>query len=413
MAPSRSLVARLALCLCCLVLVFGCKKNKAEASSEALAIIPADIQGVYGRTANDAPGMKVTPSGLETPHMKLTIHQGKLEGSTVRVERATLAWAKLEPKTCTGTVSRQGDRLLMSLYELDRGDTRCEPLLDAEWFRWEQATELPKLIQGRYGVVLVEPQRLRLDLEWVEESMKVESLFVLPGTNDVRAELLIDDAKVEAEDGSFECTGTLSFVDNRLETDFWVPAHLEPAEGEEDELEAEALAKLHENRRICDNWDGSATRWNVSLDKLPDAPVSNGETTITVSEQQVVLSSEHLHCEMPLHRTESVASRRWGNAAAGAESMTLGKAAPSSVSDECKLKLRIWCERDEGKVGFDPQVAPSENVLACMDHAEHELCPDKIYMREISDIRYKVGAEPRRFNEIACVNMIGDFVVEG
>ena len=133
MAPgqsSRSLVPMLAM-----LAAFACKPKDETLSTEPLEIIPAEIQGTYGRTAEDAPGMQVSASGLVFDEMTLTIHAGTMEGDTVRVERATLAWEKLEPKTCSGTIARQGDRLLLNLYQVDGGQERCESTLDAEWSR--------------------------------------------------------------------------------------------------------------------------------------------------------------------------------------------------------------------------------------------------------------------------------------
>lgn len=395
----------------------ACTKGEDGASTDALELIPADIQGIYGRDVSDEPGMVVTAAGLEYGEMKLTIHAGKMEGSTVRVERATLQWKKVDPKTCSGTISRQGDRLLMTLYDDGHPEAKCESVLDAEWFRWEALDQLPDLVQGRYGNLLVEPGRMRLDIEWAHEELATKTIRALPGTNDERAELLIAAAKVEREDPDgatheFQCSGKLSFEDGQLRTDFWVPAQLVPAVGSEEAEDPARQEALRINEEACDNWDGGATKWEVSLANLPKQTVAYGDLSLAISAEQVVLDSPDLRCEQALWRTESVdAQARWGRSQVGGERMTLAKAAPTRVSEDCKLKLRIWCELQEGGsvAELDPAVPPAEHVAACMDFTEHGLCPESITVRAISDLRHKVHVEPASFMAIACVDPTGEF----
>ena len=400
----------------------ACKKGDDGQSTDPLELIPADIQGIYGRGVSDEPGMVVSATGLELGQMKLTIHAGKMEGSTVRVERATLQWKKLDPKTCSGTISRQGDRLLMTLYDDGHPDAKCESILDAEWFNWSALDELPATVQGRYGPLLVEPKQLKLDLEWVHEELVVETIRELPGTNDERAELLIADAKVVRHDEGgatteFACSGKLSLDNNRLSADFWVPARLVPEVGSEDAEDPEKQEALAVNERACDDWDGHANKWIVRLDNLPKQPIASGDVKLEVSETRVVLDSPDLRCEHELWGTESVDSQRgWSGAVIGGERMTLGKAAPARVSDGCKRKLRTWCELDQGTAAADiDHAAPaSEAVQYCLDNIEGRLCPDTITVREISNTLYKiVQVEPQRFYEIACVDVTGDFKTGG
>lgn len=416
----RSLRARrlgLPLALVSLTALAGCKKGDETPSTEALELIPADIQGTYGRTAEDAPGMQVTATGLEFDQMQLIIHEGKMEGSTVRVERATLQWKKLEPKTCNGTISRQGGRLLMSLYDSKNTEEKCESTLEAEWHRWEQLDALPEMIQGRYGSLMIEPDGMRLDIDWVHAEMKAGMILELPGSNDERAELLIRNAKVEAEDDegamqTYECTGTMKLEDGRLSTEFWVPRALVPEAGTEAANDPQNQAKLAANEEACDNWDGGALKWEVRLDNFPKQPIAFDGLSLSISEEQVVLESPNLRCAQEPRRTESVdSSARWGGAFGG-ERVTLGKAEPTEVSDDCKLNLRIFCELQSGLPAeeIDTDAPPSEFVTLCMEQAQHDLCPSSITVRALSDTRFRVHVEPPTFNAIACADPTGEFV---
>lgn len=398
-----------------LISLAACKRDEGPPSTAAIELIPADIQGIYGRTAEDAPGMVVSASGFEFGQMTLTIHEGKMEGDTVRVERATLAWAKLEPKTCTGTIARQGDRLLLSLYDSKNTEAKCESVLDAAWHRWEQLDGLPELLLGRYGALLIEPDGMRLDVDWLHAELKTTLIRELPGSNDERAEVLIADAQVTtAEPGedpqTFTCSGTMILEEARLTTDFWVPLALVPEPGTPEAEDPARRAQHAANEDACDRWDGSATKYEVSLAQLPKQPIAFGPLKLDISQTQVVLDSPALRCEQELWRTESVETRPgWP----GGERMTLGRAAPKHVSDDCKLKLRIWCEVQDGTevAAIDPSAEPAEHVAACIDLTAHELCPHSITLRAISDTRYKVHIEPPSFNQIACVDPTGEFSI--
>lgn len=402
-----------------LLLTLGCKRQEQQPSTAALELIPADIQGSYGRMATDAPGMLVTPTGLEFGQLSLTIHAGKMEGDTVRVERATLQWQKLDPKTCNGTIARQGERLLMSLYDSENPEAKCDSVLEAQWFRWEQLDALPELIRGRYAALLIEPDGMHLDLDWVHAELDAELIRELPGSNDERAELLIADAQVSSAEldeqpKTFTCSGTMSLADGRLSTDFWVPAPMIPEPGSEAANDPATRERLAEHQQACDRWDGTATKWTVDLTSLPKRPISTGSLTLDINAERVVLDSQELRCEQPLWRTESVDSRAgWAGVQIGGERMTLGRAEPTRVSEGCALKLRIWCEVQDGAEtsAIDPNSEPAEHIAACIDFARQELCPTSITVRALSDTRHKVHVEPPQFNQIACVDPTPDFVL--
>jgi hypothetical protein len=400
----------------------ACNKKDETLSTEPLELIPADLQGIYGRTPNDAPGMTVSATGLEFDEMKLVIHQGKMEGDTVRVERATLQWEKLEPKTCTGTISREGDRLLMSLYEIDGAKEKCESVLAAEWFRWQPLTELPASMHGRYDagaetLFSIAGNSMRLDLGWFRSELTTRAIAQLPGSNDVRTLLLIDDAKVVYEGDDLkieiECAGTIELEDGWLSSDFWLPRRFEPVPGGA-ELDEIAKQKLDEHREGCEAWDGRAHKFEVSMEGLPKAPIKKGEVSLAIGTDKpdmVVLDSPALRCEQELWGTESVPS---GYGVFGGQRMTLGKAEPTRVSDACRRNMRIWCERQEGTAPADVDLAalPSEWVAGCMQTTERELCPATITVQAISDLRYKFMVAPITFNELACVDTTGDFTLQ-
>jgi hypothetical protein len=405
-APTACVLALSSLAL------IACNKNDKEPSTEPLELIPAELHGAYGRTQQDSPGMTVSATGLEFGEMQMIIHEGKMEGDTVRIERATLQWQKLEPKTCTGTLSRQKDRLLMSLYEVGGNQAECEKLLDAEWFHWQPLTELPEPLQGRYNVLSIASKELKIELGWFEAKMVTDKIYELPGSNDVRVELLVDEGKVVHEDEDGEvvetpCTGIVKLDGGWLSTDFWVPTRFEPKPGEED---LAIVSKFDEHSRICADWKGRAQKFEVDLANLPKAAVERADVSLAITPDKVVLDSPALRCEQDLWGTESITSRP---GLFGGERMTLGKAEPTNVSDRCRLNMRIWCERDQGNdtSALDASVAPSDEVADCMAELEHNLCPDSITVQAISDIRYKLGVEPRLFNEIACVDTTGDFSV--
>ena len=414
--PHRRSASIFALASTLLSPLTACKQDEGPPSTEPLELIPAEIQGIYGRTAEDAPGMQVSATGLTFKQMTLTIHAGAMEGDTVRVERATLKWEKTEPKTCSGTIARQGDRLLLSLYQVDGAQERCEATLDAPWARWELLGSLPELVRGRYGNLLIEPEGMRLDIDWITTSMQAATIYELPDSNDERADLLIRDAKLVDSTGivgDFECSGTMKLDQGTLTTKFWVPERLVPEIGSEQDKDAALQAKLAENELACIKWSGSATKWTVDPAKLPKTKISKGAVSLEIRAGQALLDSPDLRCELPLWRTESVPSKDTWDPAAGAERMTLGKAEPSMIGDACKLKLRIWCEREAGnEVGkIDAASEPSEMVGDCVEDQTRDLCPDQLFVRAISDVRYKLGAGPDSFNQIACVDTTGDFLV--
>ena len=395
----------------------ACTKSDEALSSAALDLIPADVHGVYGRTAEDAPGLKVTASGLEFRSMKMIIHEGKMEGSTVRVERATLAWEHLDPKTCTGTISRQGENLLLSLFDVNSPDAKCESILDTQWRHWVEVEALPELMQGRYGALLVEPRRMRFDIEWIHAELEVGTIWELPGTNDERAELLVNMAKISTEDDEghetdYLCDGDLTLVEGELEWKFWIPATMVPAEGSDEAKDPELMAKVEVHREACERWKGAALKYEVNLEQLPKAPLSAGDVKLTVSPDKVVLDSPDLRCEQDLWETQTVENRAgWRGTQFGGERMALGRAVPSSISPDCKIKLRIFCEGEFGTntADIDLDVDPDEAVAICLEQAEHNLCPEAITVREISNTRYKVNVEPMRFNQIACVDVTAEF----
>lgn len=398
-------------CSAALLVLSACKKDDEVPSSDPLELLPSELQGVYGRTHVDAPGLVVTPTGLEFRDMKLTIHAGAMEGDTARIERATLRWEKLEPTTCNGTIARQGDRLLLSLYRLDNPQERCESVLDAAWARWEPLDALPELIRGRYGVLLIEPNVMRLDLDWVSTSMQISGLYRLPGSNDERVELLVHEAKLVDSTGvvgDFECSGTMTLEEGKLTTSFDVPPRLVPEIGSEADKDEALQTKLAEHRELCERWSGSATKWTVDTTKLPKK-VAKGDISLALAGEQAVFEAPELACTVPIWRTESVSSSSWENDA-GTERMTLGKAEPTRVGETCKLKLSVWCERaitDVVASGVDHD----EALANCVEDQTRDLCPDRLSLRALSDVRYKLFAGPDNFNEIACVDTTGDFMV--
>lgn len=406
------------LLVLCSITALACKGKDEELSTEPLELIPAALHGTYGRTPQDAPGMTVSGTGLEFDEMELTIHAGKMEGDTVRIERATLKWEKLEPKTCTGTIARQGGRLLLDLYEVGGQQGKCDSMLDAEWFYWEALTELPAMLHGRYDtnsdmVFSVSADRLRIDVGWLQAEIKPTSIRQLPGSNDERAYVLIDESKVsyETEDGKLEsiCAGTIELADGRLSTEFWLPRRFEPDPGSPEASDPAAQTLLAQQREDCEAWIGRAQKFEVSMDGLPKAPIKKGEVSLSITPETVVLDSPALRCEQELWGTENVPS---GYGVFSGQRMTLGKAEPSAVSDGCKLNLRIWCERELGNDKVDAKTPPSDDVAVCMKERERELCPASIIVQAISDLRYKFAVEPFSFNEIACVDTTGDFTVQ-
>jgi hypothetical protein len=398
----------LILGLCGLALL-GCKEN-GEPSTEPLELIPAELHGVYGRTPQDTPGLTVNATGIEFGDLKFTIHEGKLEGDTVRIERATLQWQKLEPKTCSGTVSRQGDQLLFTLYEVGGGQKNCDSLLEAAWFAWEPLTELPAALQGRYNVLTIAANQLKVELGWFEATMRTDKIYRLHGSNDVRVELLVDDGKILAvqEDGTSvetTCTGTIKLDEGWLSTEFWVPKQFQP---KPDEADQAVLDKFAAHERTCTDWEGRAQKFVVDLARLPKAPISKDQTSLTIAKDKVVLASPDMRCEQELWQTESV-SASYG--ILGGERMTLGNAEPTAVSKDCAIKQRIWCERDVGNetVGLDTASEPADNVQFCLDELERLMCPDTILVQPVSDIRSKLAIEPALIYEVGCLDLTGDF----
>jgi hypothetical protein len=262
-------------------------------------------------------------------------------------------------------------------------------------------------------MIAVNGTHLRLDLGWFKADMNTTGIQQLPGSNDERVSLLIDDAKVsfEGEDTKIEttCTGTIELAEGWLSTNFWVPRRFELTPDSPEANDPAAQAKLAEQREACESWIGRAQKFEVSMDGLPKATITKGEVSLAVTQDKVVLDSPALRCEQELWRTETVPTQ-YG--VFGGQRMTLSKAEPKAVSDGCRLNLRIWCERQTGNEKVDAAAPPAEWVAECMKERERELCPSAITVQAVSDVRYKFAVEPVEFNEIACVDTTGDFAVQ-
>lgn len=243
-----------------ITLGFALASCKAEAPPAAE--IPASMHGHYGRTSDDAfggtQGLTVEATKLRFGKLTIDVQQGKPLGGEYQIIFAESSWAEQDElgKKCTGTISRQGPRLLLTLF--DRGtDKACELALHGSWTKWGPVEALPDEMRGTFGSSRAYAKPVALTFEEKAAhftdggEVKFEEFLTFEGRTN---EVVIASATFENR----KCHGRIVL--------------------DGDSLSLELKPSAEDAEYTCPA--GRGERWKVEGDHLPREPLSNGNVRI-------------------------------------------------------------------------------------------------------------------------------------
>ncbi|MFN3181753.1 MAG: hypothetical protein ACE37F_07135 [Nannocystaceae bacterium] len=359
-------------------------------SSGEVAPIPESLRGAYGRTDVDAflptLGLEVDVDTLRYSELTVKVVAGKeLPNGSYQVDEAELRWAKdagsKEPKTCKGTIDRQGSRLLLTLFKMG-SDAKCESSLDGEWEAWSLVDEIPESMAGSYG---------RKDPYAVAEGLRLEGKELIPtsGKPMTLEEAVMFESKrdhVIVRKGTFgetQCTGSIDLVDG------WVSGKLEPVD---------------DSGTHCPSVFGQ--RWTIETGQIPKGALSNGKVSLEVHGEAVLLKSldeQNLKCEQAILRTANrkvTQSGRDGIPVMGGQVLVLHEAKPTSGASACADRLgglaMAQCEEYLG-------VPCDEGMLSAAAHeADDVKCPSHIIIGDAEGGKRKIALLPQSLENAVC-----------
>lgn len=309
-----------------LLAVTGCKTDGAATNA-----IPEALRGAYGRKASDAfvttLGLEVDVDTLRYSGMTIKILEGKaLSDDDFQVTLAELAWAKSDkkPRECKGTIAKQGNQLLITLFKTV-GDDKCDPNLNGEWKAWKPTKAFPEALRGTFGSkdpysreegTVVEEALLRRT--WGSADLELAEAVAFVGVED---ELIVRDSAF----GETRCRGTIHVEDDQLSGELEIIPDTEAADA------------------YCPPLRGQ--RWTVEANRLPQKTLANGSVRIEMKDGKVILSTtddQGLRCEQEVLRTStrSVArSGRDGIPVMGGTVLLLDHAEPKAGASGCQERL--------------------------------------------------------------------------
>lgn len=376
------------------VTLFGCgAAEDPNVSQTPIAVVPAEMQGLWGRDELDLPGLRVRETGYDYKELKVDITKGKVEGSDVVIERAETRWMKTMEKfsRCTGTIGIDGDRFFIRMFAEGR-DTACESIVEGRpWVRWKTIDALPESLSGTFGLIGV-PFELGKD-----------GVKPLPPPDTTEAPLPITFTKLVADPespdrvyvvdakwgdreglvGVVERSG--EFVSGRM----WSPDN--PGEtvidfsGETREVDFSALP-------------GGAGGGKFSNRKSTLTLTPNGKTVKVVLD---TLGDGGVTCEYEVHDTETLPSTQQVSAGVpmmGGVKLATQRSKPTRTGDGCMAKATAQCE-----TGF-------LYMQACEGEPTEELCPDTLYVKSDDGKSWKVAVTPQYHYELACLALDGEWV---
>jgi hypothetical protein len=376
-----------------LLLLFAtaCDKGDAGKNDE----LPQGLRGNYGQKAEQAQlptiGLEVDAHALRIGELTVTILQGKADaGGDSQVDKAEARWEKTDKaKLCKGTVSRQGDVLLVKLFQED-SDEHCEATLEGEWKAWTRTEALPERMLGTFGAdarrfdadigVRVEPKRIAFTDGGQE--VAVSEVVQWVGKPD---QAIVRDATF----GGYKCAGSLVRGDESLEVT------LAPIPGSPEGA-------------VCPH--GKGVRWTTDAAHLPKKKTSNGKVDIEPSGEKLVLVAKDigLRCEQAVLRTSTrtvTESQSDGLGVPGGALLVLEPAQPTGGTEACRQRLRNVAQTECTEQTGAP-CSPDE-LQAYADEALQ--CPRQIAIGEPSGGGHKAALMPQAPTLLACWDMTGQF----
>lgn len=365
--------------------------------------MPESLRGAYGQTLKHAAlptlGLEVDGKTLRLDQLTITVLSGEPSGATdYQVHDAEVNWQRGDhkPKHCKGTVSRQGDTLLVRLFKLESSDT-CESILDGEWRAWSESDAVPAALHGTYGGdardfdadVGIRVTDRAIAFMDRDAQLAIEKVIVWAGKPD---ELIVRKATWSGHG----CAGTLVRKDERMT------------------LQLEVAGDAPEGA-FCPG--GSGVAWTVDAAALPKAALDNTHVHLEFAGDKLVMTSggaEGMRCEQPILRTSPRSVSESGGdgiPVVGGTVVVLGRATPSSGAAWCRQRLvnvaRSECERIQGAP------CPAGLAESAVDESLREMplgCPRQLVFGDKGSSGRKAALLPQDLPTQTCWDMTGTFV---
>lgn len=380
-----------------LVLILSGCKDQTPTEVE----IPEAIRGAYGRTPQDAElptlGLEVDVDTLRYSEMQMKVVQGEATGKNgFRIDLAEVTWARSgrEPKRCKGTLARLRERLLVSLFEVDR-DVECESSLDGDWSHWAPRTTFPEPMHGTYGspslysafeAFTVTADTIDLGMD---PPLEIEEAVGFAGVDD---RIILRRAAY----GELTCRGELTVEEDRL------TGTLESLPREDGEKPSARCPRL------------AGHRWSVDATRLPKGSLTNGKVTVAVDGETVTITTndeQGLACEQKILRTGRRQATEVGRdriAVGAGDVLLLSPATPTSGIEGCQERLsNLAAAQCAEYLG-----APCDPTLLDALHRDRPDpvgCPTHIVIGEPTTEGRKIALLPSTIPNAVCFEMSGNF----
>jgi hypothetical protein len=379
--------------------------------------IPEALRGAYGRSDQDAffdtLGLEVDVDTLRFSELRLTVKTGKVVGAdSLQITDAELSWAKDDkpPQNCKGTIAKQGNRLLLSLFRMEN-DSPCDSALAGEWSAWAPVTEIPAGLRGVYGRgdVYASAEGVRIDdkaitLAGAQSGLELVEGVAYEGRDD---HLVVRRAKWY----DAECRGSISVKEDALSGDLALidgTQKPEPPAGDTDEEAFEGWLGAGDG---CPAMFGA--RWTIDAKALPKAPVDNGKVKLEIRGETVMTSTldeQGMRCEQAILRTaerKMSQSGRDGIPVMGGTVVVLTPATPKSGGDGCVARLKNLAANEcESMFGMpcDPSL-----LGGLADEEPIVQCPTHLVIGEPDSSGRKIAVLPPSVMNAVCFEMTGHF----
>lgn len=360
--------------------------------------LPGVLRGTYGQRDEQAfhpiAGLQVDADALRFSELTIKIVAGEASGpDTFQVTRAEASWAKradVQPKVCRGSIARQGDHLLLKLFD-EGSDASCESALDGEWTAWRSEASIPEAFRGTYGAdarsedaaIGLRVGERRLEFTDGRDAIEVEELLVIAGEPD-RA--LIRRARFQGQ----PCQGTMQLKKDEM--------HLElgPAAGAPEGF-------------VCPSGHGS--RWTVDAARLPKAPLVRGDARVEVSGERMVLRMPgDVRCEQTILRTAARGvseAMRDGIPVPGGTIFVLAPAAAQGGAAGCLARVQGPDEEDCRRLNGGRSC--SDEMLALTPPPSEVRCPTQVLISDPVEGGHKVVLMPSTQVTRTCLDTSGVF----
>ena len=380
-------MTRAVLLLLVAVTTFGCKDEEPSPIE-----IPSEVRGMFGRNADDLShgtrGLEIDAESIRFSEMTMVVTGGKMVGDTFQIDRAEVRWKKDDPeklpKECKGTLARQDDRLLVTLFKKD-SDEPCESILKGDWTEWSRVTELPDWLHGTYGGsdpydpepgVSVDGKGIAGHAEGDGTVVLTEG-FVFAGKQD---QLFVTEAKY----GETKCKGSIALNKDELSVALDTP---EGVDG------------------FCPLYGG--VRWEVGKGKVPTGKITNGKVTAAFDGNTVTLTNQDtpaFTCKQQVVRTSprSTTDKSRGDLTVlSGQVLTLARAEPESGAVSCEQRMKnLLMQQCQDYGGVCDEASLGEIEVHCPTH---------IIVGDPSGPGRKVALLPNDVKTVACYDVTGTF----